>query len=156
MFLFGGNKMPMPKGFKYSEYKRVDKICQVCGKNFTVKPSEHNNGHGKFCSYKCMGIFRSQLTRDKNPNWKGGNWFNKSKDVKIRDNYTCKICKLREPDIMETHHIKSKKTHPELKLEDINLITLCPNCHKRITIKELKMKKDKAKKSIEGVSIWKK
>ena len=85
-----------------------------------------------------------------------GNWCNKSKQIKARDNYTCKICGLREPDIMETHHIKSQKTHKELRLESTNLITLCPNCHKRITVRESKMKKDKAMTSIKGVAIWKK
>jgi HNH endonuclease len=58
-----------------------------------------------------------------------------------RDNYTCRECKLREPEIMEVDHIKQKGKHPQLRYVLNNLQTLCPNCHKRKTIKELKQKK---------------
>ena len=57
------------------------------------------------------------------------------KQAKVRDNYTCQICGLREPEIMEIDHIKSKRDYPELRAELNNLVTLCPNCHRRKTVR---------------------
>jgi 5-methylcytosine-specific restriction endonuclease McrA len=52
-----------------------------------------------------------------------------------RDDYKCQVCGLREPEIMEVDHIKSVRDFPELSYEMRNLQTLCPNCHKRKSIK---------------------
>ena len=57
------------------------------------------------------------------------------KEAKIRDNYTCQDCGLYEPEIMEVDHIKPKYKYPELRNELANLVTLCPNCHKRKTVR---------------------
>lgn len=70
--------------------------------------------------------------------WAGGKWPYKKRQVKTRDNYTCQICGLRDPEIMEVDHIKPKKRFPELALELENLVTLCPNCHRRKTNREWK------------------
>lgn len=51
-----------------------------------------------------------------------------SKAVKERDG-KCMECG-REEDL-HAHHIKPKSTHPELKLDIENGITLCYGCHKR-------------------------
>lgn len=53
-----------------------------------------------------------------------------------RDNYTCKVCGLRDEEIMAVDHIKPKSIYPELAREIKNLQTLCPNCHVRKTNKE--------------------
>ena len=74
------------------------------------------------------------------PNWKGGNWGYKKVEAKTRDDYTCQICGLRDPEIMEVDHIKPKIKYPELALEINNLITLCPNCHRRKTNRELRQR----------------
>lgn len=52
-----------------------------------------------------------------------------------RDDHTCQICGLREPQIMEVDHIKPRSRFPELVNELGNLVTLCPNCHKRKTVR---------------------
>ena len=70
--------------------------------------------------------------------WKGGSWLWVRKQIVIRDDYTCQICGLREPEIMMVDHILPKSMYPELKLKMNNLITLCPNCHARKTIRERK------------------
>ncbi len=57
-----------------------------------------------------------------------------------RDKYTCCICHLYDPEVMEVDHIKPKSTHPELNTEISNMMTLCANCHLRKTRKE---KRDK-------------
>lgn len=70
-------------------------------------------------------------------NWKGG-ISSKLLNLKCkeRDDWTCQSCLLREPEIMEVDHVKSKARFPELQHDLNNLITLCPNCHKRKTLKE--------------------
>lgn len=70
-----------------------------------------------------------------NPNWKNGSG-NINKLVKERDGGICQICGLKEPEIMEIDHILPKSRFIDKKYELNNLITLCPNCHKRKTKKD--------------------
>jgi hypothetical protein len=65
--------------------------------------------------------------------WKGGDWRYWKKMCLTRDDYTCQICGLREPEIMDVDHIIPKTINPELKFEMSNLMVLCPNCHRRKT-----------------------
>ena len=84
------------------------------------------------------GKKRPEIEGKKNWNWKGGDtrWFHKQ--VLIRDDYTCQICGYREIEIMEVDHIKPKSIYPELQFEMNNMVTLCPNCHRRKTNREKK------------------
>ena len=75
---------------------------------------------------------------EKNPNWKGGLLAHQKKQALIRDDYTCQICGLRDKEIMEVDHIIPQCVAPELKFELNNLMTLCPNCHRRKSIREKK------------------
>jgi ribosomal protein L37AE/L43A len=50
--------------------------------------------------------------------------------VFMRDNYTCQHC--GNTDVIEAHHIKSKRKFPDLRFDVNNGITLCSNCHKKI------------------------
>ena len=63
-----------------------------------------------------------------------------ARQAKIRDNYTCQICGLKDLEIMEVDHIKPRSKYPELGGILSNMMTLCPNCHRRKTNKELKHK----------------
>ena len=47
--------------------------------------------------------------------------------VKARDG---KCCRCGTEHNLHAHHIKPKRTHPELKLDLANGITLCYRCHK--------------------------
>lgn len=95
-----------------------------------------NKGFGTEESYKRAGLKKSG---EKNGTWQGGGWNYWSKTTKIRDDYTCQICGFREPEIMEVDHIKPKSLFPELRKSPDNLLTLCPNCHRRKTNRERKM-----------------
>ena len=77
---------------------------------------------------------------DTNPSWKGGKWNWAKRQVKIRDNYICQQCGLRDEEIMDVDHIKPKANYPEFITSLDNLTTLCPNCHRRKTLKEYKDK----------------
>lgn len=105
---------------------------------------------GKKLSKETIDKIKIANSNDKCYAWKGGSndWWKKR--VKERDDYTCQLCGLKEPLIMEAHHIKSKTLYPSLKYSLSNGITLCPNCHKRLTIndKELKLWKKTNSKRI--------
>ena len=92
--------------------------------------------------HKKMSIeSRKRMSRGKgheNHHWNGGNWRYWKTQALQRDEYICQICGFSEKDIMEVDHIKQKSKFPELKLILENLITLCPICHRRKTIRELK------------------
>ena len=70
-----------------------------------------------------------------NSNWRGGvegnyPWeFLQIRDkIKIRDDYTCQGCDMKEEDCydyLDVHHIDTNKENNDLS----NLVTLCPRCH---------------------------
>ena len=48
---------------------KVLKICEICGSDFIIDPQSNQ----KFCSYECMGIWRSENFSGENHwNWQGG------------------------------------------------------------------------------------
>ena len=49
-------------------------------------------------------------------------------DVFERDNWICQCC-LEKTSRIHAHHIKHWATHPELRYDIDNGITLCPVCH---------------------------
>lgn len=51
------------------------------------------------------------------------------KAVYERDDFNCQECKARGGKL-EAHHIKPFATHPELRFEVSNGITLCKSCHR--------------------------
>lgn len=54
-------------------------------------------------------------------------WKHKRAEILARDNNKCKIC--GNSDTLQVHHIYSLDTHPDMRLENNNLITLCDHCH---------------------------
>jgi hypothetical protein len=79
----------------------------------------------------------------KNPRWKGGITpenarIRLSVDMKIwretvfrRDDFTCQECQTRGGD-MNAHHIKPFCSHPELRFDVDNGLTVCEPCHRDI------------------------
>lgn len=116
--------------------KKISKECSICFKRFSVIKSR--NTTAKFCSKKCAGIHK--MSGDKNPNWIGGSWLYVRKQILIDQDYTCQVCGLREPDIMEVNHKLERADYPELSHIKDNLEVLCPNCHRRKTNLFLKNK----------------
>lgn len=139
--------------------------CAECGTKFDTKPVHIRTGRGKFCSRTCKGSqqsrtctgannpfygrHHSKATKEKlrtssqrlagehNPQWKGGTggkyWTRRCLE---RDNYTCLVCGLRDPEIMQVDHIKPTSTNPELRFVLDNLRSICPNCHERKSRRE--------------------
>jgi hypothetical protein len=84
------------------------------------------------------GKKRPEMAGDSNPSWAGGADKYWKRQALIRDDYTCRVCGLRDPEIMEVDHIVPKSVVPELRHELNNLVTLCPNDHRRKTNREKK------------------
>lgn len=84
-----------------------------------------------------------------NPQWKGGHrhertqWFSRFEykgwrnAVYERDNYTCQMCGKPSNGDIQAHHIYPWSTHPELRFDTNNGITLCEVCHLSIKGKEM-------------------
>jgi hypothetical protein len=120
------------RGKRPSNYSKIQKICEECGKEYIVK--KYREETAKFCSYQCMADNRGRRMRGENhPFWKGGitdkPWKEKRwvKLVKKRDNYKCQICGSNKD--IQAHHIKPYKDYPELRYDINNGITVCIDCH---------------------------
>ena len=78
--------------------------------------------------------------------YNSGEWKRKRIEILKRDRFECQDCRKRLEDARaaghilqgedrkirraeEVHHIAELKEHPELGLEDDNLISLCVKCH---------------------------
>lgn len=114
------------------------KICLYCKNGFKAKSKIIT-----FCSNDCYISYKKTLTKDKNPNWKGGlkipnqrgrntvehnQWI---KDVFERDDYTCLHCKKIGGEL-NAHHIKEWAKFPDERCNLDNGITLCVNCHHKV------------------------
>lgn len=84
------------------------------------------------------GKKRPEMVGSKNPVWKGGADKYWQRQAKIRDDYVCQLCGFREIEIMEVDHVLPKSIYPKLRHDLSNLMTLCPNCHRRKTNREKK------------------
>ena len=124
-----GSKNPMYK-------PRIKRKCLICGKELNLKPCQIRYGEGRFCSYKCIGVWHSKYRSGKNSHmWKGGKTSLKRgiyatskyqqwrQQVFLRDNFTCQKCG-QVGGKLEAHHKKAlKKILEEMK---INLPLLSP------------------------------
>jgi len=87
-------------------------------------------------------VFCEELEGNRHGNWKGGITPENQKhrgsrkyikwrlDVFKRDNYTCMICGSSGVEL-NAHHINKFSTHPHLRTELSNGLTLCVPCHKK-------------------------
>jgi hypothetical protein len=88
------------------------------------------------------------IVGEKHPQWKGGvetkdKVLRKSIEARLwreavfaRDGWVCQICS-KIGTVLNAHHKKSWKDHPELRFAIDNGITLCTKCHKQVhSVKE--------------------
>lgn len=107
--------------------------CHVCGKEFRKYQAEINKNKGDlhFCSPDC---WYEHNQRENHYGWEGGqherinrNSIAWRKAVLERDHYYCRLCHSRCK--LEAHHIKRFSTHPEMRWDIDNGVTLCHDCH---------------------------
>lgn len=94
------------------------------------------------------GLKMPKLTRENNPNWKGGITMvdklerNKFRDtmqklIFERDNYTCQMCG-QNGGSLQVDHVQSWSEFVELRFSMDNCRTLCMDCHYLITYGRVK------------------
>ena len=135
---------------KKSKRKLKTRRCLYCKKEYTQRYNCSENEwfrRRKYCCRECcnndmVGKKQSKEQSEKRVktllnNGKKRIGYNYYKQKALdRDNYTCVLCGYSEKLIMEVDHIKQRKTHPYLINKLDNLMTLCPNCHRRKTLTE--------------------
>jgi len=100
---------------KEYKYKKIIKICPVCGSKFETKNDKKET---TTCSYSCSNTyFRSGTS---NPNWKGNNYRTICFAYHKKE---CVICK--ENKIVEVHHLDENNKNNNIG----NLVPLCPTHH---------------------------
>ncbi len=89
------------------------------------------------------GVPRHDIRGANNPRWKGGSGSERHQamgrlEYKVwratvykRDGYACVLCAATKTRF-EAHHIHRWSTHPEIRYEPANGVTLCTGCHDRI------------------------
>ena len=120
--------------------KRPLKVCETCSKEFLA----WYDSPGRFCSRLCHNLHKRTLRGEKAGHYKTGDYCGINSDrrttveylewrqkVLERDHYTCVLCGSKRE--LHCDHIKSFKTHPELRNEVSNGRTLCKMCHYEIT-----------------------
>lgn len=120
----------------------INKVCQSCTNEFIVYPYRIETA--KYCSRKCTYKEHGQKVAGAKSNlWKGGitRLYNSRmtpeyKEWRIsvfrRDNFTCQMC-FSIGKNLQANHIKKWSDYPELRFVVNNGITLCKDCHHRIT-----------------------
>lgn len=109
---------------------RQVKSCEVCQKEFQSRHAR------RFCSFDCKW---KGLRGPGAPAWKDGKSLERDRArlgpelarwriaVYERDGYTCQHCAAKQN--LHAHHIKEWSTHPDLRFEVSNGLTLCARCH---------------------------
>ena len=112
------------------EKVRFKTNCAYCGKEIIrVKSDMESNKTGLFyCSKNCGNLHKNKI-REESGEWdNSGNY--RKKALKTYE-HKCAICGYKEDTrILEVHHIDEDRENNKLS----NLIILCPNCHKKLTL----------------------
>ena len=97
------------------------KSCSRCGK-------VHNHGHKCYANSKNYYQHNPEIRKFRNSTA----WKNKAEEIKERDKYLCQIClknNIFNYKELSVHHIQPVAENEALRLENINLITLCEKHH---------------------------
>jgi 5-methylcytosine-specific restriction endonuclease McrA len=123
---------------RWQEGHDREKVCQGCGQSFSLRPGQPISTfvRQKFCSKPCADVngfrFRGPDhasyrpdARRKRRNGSHASWARK---VISRDHATCQRCGAKDVEL-HAHHIKPYESHPDLRWDVDNGMTLCAPCH---------------------------
>ncbi|NQS88348.1 HNH endonuclease [Patescibacteria group bacterium] len=129
-------KIETKDGFRIGNPDYIKKIyhleCNYCKKIFQIPLKRWNQGVGKCCSQKCLGMFYREKG---NPNYKDGKrngrlfWQEeiRKKALKVRGE-KCEVCGYKKyPQALCAHHKISRLQEGKHTLE--NCLIVCFNCH---------------------------
>ena len=146
-------------GENSAKYSKVEVECFVCGNKFKRNPYEVNRNEINYCSKECQSVdYKRRFSKEGNPlfgkqrpDMKGelnhcwnadrtheqrkqerklsenANW---TRDVMLRDNYTCQCCSKVGGDLV-AHHLDGYNWCEEKRTDINNGVTLCVECHKK-------------------------
>ncbi len=103
------------------------RTCTKCGRIHDTK-------------YKCQVNNVIKQATDESRLRSTNRWTKKSIEIRTKANYLCEVCKDRgilNYDNLEVHHIIKLKDDSERLLDDLNLICLCSEDHKKADSGEL-------------------
>ena len=101
----------------------------------SLPPTElHTTGYWLAVNDETVNKLRDEGLWSNAPNDYGPDWDAIRNRVRVRDKYRCQGCGT--PEVLEHHHVHHKipfRAFPTRQLanELTNLVTLCPNCHRR-------------------------
>ena len=86
--------------------------------------------------------------------YKQRKWEEKRKKILRRDEYLCRECKRygKSTPATTVHHIIPLEQRPELKLNSLNLISLCEACHNQMHDRNTNELTEKGKRWVERIS----
>lgn len=96
------------------------KSCSKCGKIHSTK-------------YKCT-VGKKYFGGDERKLRNKSVWARKSQEIRAKADYLCEVCRdqgIYTYNNLEVHHIVKIKDDPDMYLDDLNLICLCQNHHKK-------------------------
>jgi hypothetical protein len=107
-----------------SENATVECQCNNCGDKFTIPKSNYENGQGKYCSYKCMGLDK----RSSNTDIRDSPEYRQFRETVLeRDNHRCVEC--GDDGDLHVHHVVPIYDDESLATDVGNGKTLCVECH---------------------------
>ena len=131
MYLQSGvNKHHCPKCYENkAKTPYIELKCDYCGKIFKRRKSDIKDTTYHYCSITCGNRHKANLLVTEN---------SKNYRLKAFQKYPhkCACCGYDEDErILEVHHIDSDRNNNDIE----NLMILCPNCHRKITLKYYKL-----------------
>lgn len=134
-----GEKHPSWRGGK------IKKVCETCGKEFTIFSAWLKRNRGRFCSKSCfLEWMKITMQGENNPAWKGGlaeyygpNWDEQRRKALERDHHICQVCGALENEREHSvHHIVPFNEFGLERYQEANrlgnLMTLCHPCHMKV------------------------
>lgn len=142
------NEKPLDEGAKFHMLTVLGRdkagytlfICD-CGESKVINNWRVTSGNTKSCGCLRKGNrFHAPISGKSHPNWKGGISGDRERfmqeavykawrlDVFERDSYTCDKCE-QVGGKLEAHHLAPYHSHPELRVDIDNGVTLCQTCH---------------------------
>ncbi|MBE3093947.1 MAG: HNH endonuclease [Actinobacteria bacterium] len=130
--------------------ERLKIICIWCNKEFERLKCNIKAKH-KFCSSDCLHKWmEGRYSGENNGRWRKDR--NTISDINVlrnlremtdwklavykRDEFTCQLCGGTKSGSFNAHHIKMLAKYKDLAFNVSNGITLCVDCHKKVTWKE--------------------
>jgi 5-methylcytosine-specific restriction endonuclease McrA len=117
------------------------KQCAGCGAEMRCDPPMNITTFKarKFCTKQCAdkhglrhkGEQHSRFDPNSRRRSRGGPQQKWANQVIARDGATCQHCGAKNVEL-HAHHVKSFKTHPELRFDVSNGVTLCYSCHWKV------------------------